>query len=230
MILKNDFYDKNVFIKPWGFEYVIFRNKKKIGITFLKILKGKKTSLHCHTKKKTGFIILSGQASVQVGLYKYNKKKYGPLSRLVFRPGLFHSLKAISQKGVIALEFEAPFDKLDLVRFEDDFGRKDMPYEGAEFTKKLDKSFIKFKNTPYRNTYRFNNIQVELKKTKRFSKIVKKDYKTSVSILDGAIKDKNDNIIISVGEVVRFSTLKILSKKYILSKPILFLQASKIRL
>jgi mannose-6-phosphate isomerase-like protein (cupin superfamily) len=227
---KKNFYDKNIFIKPWGFEYVIFRNKKKVGITFLKILKGKKTSLHCHTKKKTGFIILSGQALVQVGLYKRNRKKYGPLSRLVFRPGLFHSLKAISKKGVVALEFESPFDKPDLVRFKDDYGRKDKPYEGVRFTRKLDKSIIKFRNTHYKNFYKFGNILVELKKTKKFTRLIKKDYKTSVSILDGEIKDRNGNIIISIGEVVRFSTLKILSKNYIVSKPIFFLQASRISL
>ena len=230
MRLKKNLYDKNIFIKPWGFEYVIFRNKEKVGITFLKILKGKKTSLHCHTKKKTGFIILSGQALVQVGLYKCNRKKYGPLSRLVFRPGLFHSLKAISKKGVVALEFESPFDKPDLVRFKDDYGRKDKPYEGVEFTRKLDKSIIKFRNAPYKNVYKFGNILVELKKIKKFTRLIKKDYKTSVSILDGEIKDRNGNIIISIGEVVRFSTLKILSKNYIVSKPISFLQVSRISL
>jgi mannose-6-phosphate isomerase-like protein (cupin superfamily) len=230
MILKNNFYDKNIFIKPWGFEYVIFRKKKKVGITFLKIFQGKKTSLHCHTKKKTGFIILNGQALVQVGLYKYNKKKYGPLSRLVFRPGLFHSLKAISKKGVEALEFESPFDKLDLVRFKDDYGRKDRPYEGIEFTKRLDKSFIKFRNRSNKNSYKFNNTLVKIKKVKKFTRLIKQDYKTSVSILSGEIKDKNGNIIISTGEVVRFSTLKILSRNYIVSKPISFLQVSKIKL
>ena len=42
-------------IKPWGEEYNIFRNKKKIAITYLKIEKGFSTSLHCHPVKKTGF-------------------------------------------------------------------------------------------------------------------------------------------------------------------------------
>ena len=116
------------------------------------------------------------------------------------------------------------------MRFKDDYGRKDKPYEGVEFTRKLDKSIIKFRNTHYKNFYKFGNILVELKKTKKFTRLIKKDYKTSVSILDGEIKDRNGNIIISIGEVVRFSTLKILSKNYIVSKPIFFLQASRISL
>lgn len=45
-------YDNRVIFKPWGEEYNIFRNKKKIAITYLKIKKGFSTSLHCHPKKK----------------------------------------------------------------------------------------------------------------------------------------------------------------------------------
>ena len=74
--------------------------------------------------KKTGFIILNGKASVQIGIYKKNIKIYNSLSRLVLRPGLFHSLKAVSKKGLTALEFETPYDKNDLVRFEDRYGRE----------------------------------------------------------------------------------------------------------
>ena len=32
-----DFYSNKVVTKPWGYEYVIFNNKKKLAITFLKI-------------------------------------------------------------------------------------------------------------------------------------------------------------------------------------------------
>ena len=48
---------------------------------------------------KEGFIILDGKALVQIGIYKSSGKRFGSLSRLVFRPGLFHSIKAISKKG-----------------------------------------------------------------------------------------------------------------------------------
>jgi len=29
-VLKEDFYDKKIVKKPWGYEYVCFRNKKKL--------------------------------------------------------------------------------------------------------------------------------------------------------------------------------------------------------
>jgi len=87
-------YDNRIVLKPWGEEYNIFRNKKKIAITYLKVKKGLSTSLHCHPVKKTGFLILKGTAEVQIGIYKKNIKSYPPMSILVLRPGLFHRIKA----------------------------------------------------------------------------------------------------------------------------------------
>ena len=37
MSLKDKKYDKKIVIKPWGYEYVAFRNKNILGITFLNI-------------------------------------------------------------------------------------------------------------------------------------------------------------------------------------------------
>ena len=57
MIKNNKFtYDTRIVVKPWGEEYNIFRNKKKFAITYLKIKKNLSTSLHCHPRKKTGFL------------------------------------------------------------------------------------------------------------------------------------------------------------------------------
>ena len=92
--MNSNFYTNRLVHKPWGHEYVAYRDRDRLAITFVKINKGQRTSLHCHPKKKTGFIILEGNAKVQVGIYKKNIKKYGSLSILVLRPGLFHSLKA----------------------------------------------------------------------------------------------------------------------------------------
>ena len=59
-----------------------------------------------------------------IGIYKKNTKCYNPMSRLVFRKGLFHSLKAKSKTGLYAIEFETPYLKKDLVRLKDNYGRK----------------------------------------------------------------------------------------------------------
>ena len=44
--------------------------------------------------------------------------------------GLFHSLKSVSRNGLLALEFETPVNKNDLVRFKDSYGREKKSYEG----------------------------------------------------------------------------------------------------
>ena len=51
--------------------------------------------------------------------------------------GLFHSIKSISKEGLLALEFETPVDKNDLVRLKDSYGRKNKSYEGKSLLKNL---------------------------------------------------------------------------------------------
>ena len=117
----SSFYDNKVVLKPWGYEYVVFRNKNNLSVTLLNINYNKSTSLHCHPKKKSGFILLKGKAEFQLGLRKKNtESKSSPAKRMM--GGLFHSIKSISKEGLIALEFETPVDKNDLVRFKDSYG------------------------------------------------------------------------------------------------------------
>ena len=66
----SSFYDNKVVLKPWGYEYVVFRNKNNLSVTLLNINYNKSTSLHCHPKKKSGFILLKGKAEFQLGLRK----------------------------------------------------------------------------------------------------------------------------------------------------------------
>ena len=226
---KNNFYCDKVVYKPWGYEYVIYSSSNRLAITFLKINYGHKTSLHCHPKKKTGFIILNGKALVQIGLYKENNKCYTALSRMVFRPGLFHSIKAISKQGVCALELETPFKKNDLVRFKDDYGRSAKLYEGKKFTKTIESNFIKFKKPKLgkKQKYNFNNLEISLEVRKNLKNLVKKDDMTTSAILDGQIVDNNGQNVISYGEIVKTSTLRILSDVYKIKKPLTILRVSK---
>ena len=222
----NSFYCNNVVYKPWGYEYVIYNSKNRLAITFLKINSGHKTSLHCHPQKKTGFIILSGKAQVQIGIYKENNRNYGPLSRLVFRPGLFHTIKANSKQCLYALEFETPFKKNDLVRFKDDYGRQSKHYEGKKFTKKIKSNFMKFKKPKLgkKQKYNFKNLEISLEVRKN---LVNKDDMTTSAILDGKIVNKNGQNVISYGEIVKTSTLRILSDVFKIKKPLTILRVTK---
>ena len=226
---KNNFYCNKVVYKPWGYEYVVYSDSNRLAITFVKINYGHKTSLHCHPQKKTGFIILDGKALVQIGIYKENSKCFRALSRLVFRPGLFHSIKAISKQGICALEFETPFKKNDLVRFTDDYGRQSKHYEGKKFTKNIGSNFIKFKKPKLgkKRKYNFKNLEILLEVRKNLKNLVKKDDKTTSAILDGSIVDNNGQNVISYGEIVKTSTLRILSDAFEIRKPLTILRVSK---
>jgi mannose-6-phosphate isomerase-like protein (cupin superfamily) len=226
---KNNFYCNKVVYKPWGYEYVVYSDSNRLAITFVKINYGHKTSLHCHPQKKTGFIILDGKALVQIGIYKENSKCFRTLSRLVFRPGLFHSIKAISKQGICALEFETPFKKNDLVRFTDDYGRQSKHYEGKKFTKNIGSNFIKFKKPKLgkKRKYNFKNLEILIEVRKNLKNLVKKDDKTTSAILDGNIVDNNGQNVISYGEIVKTSTLRILSDVFEIRKPLTILRVSK---
>ena len=206
---KNNFYRNKVVYKPWGYEYVIYSNSNRLAITFLKINYGH-----------------NGKASVQIGIYKKNKKSYNALSRLVFRPGLFHSIKAVSKQGVCALEFETPFKKNDLVRFKDDYGRQTKLYEGKKFTKNIASNYIIFKKPKFgkKQKYSFKNLEISLEVCKN---LLKKDDKSTSAILDGKIVDNNGQNVISYGEIVKTSTLRILSKVFKIKKPLTLLRVSK---
>ncbi len=225
---KNSFYSKRLVFKPWGYEYVIYNDSNKLAVTFLYIKYGRRTSLHSHPQKKTGFIILEGKASVQIGIYKKNTKLFSSLSRLVFRPGLFHSLKATTKKGLYALEFEAPYKKNDLLRLEDNYGRQQKEYEGKKYTKNIfGTNLIRFKKPQLgkKNLYYFNNIEVLIETYKNL-KGLKYDNSSS-AILSGKIIDNKGQEVIAAGEVVKTSTLKILSKQFKIFKNITLLKVSK---
>ena len=89
---KSNYYDKRLVVKPWGHEYVIFRDKNILSVTLLHINPKKSTSLHCHPTKKTGFVLLDGKALIQLGLWKSERKVYSSPSKLMIRTGLFHSI------------------------------------------------------------------------------------------------------------------------------------------
>ncbi len=229
MRINKNFYSDKVVYKPWGYEYVIYNDLNKLAITLVKINFGHKTSLHCHPQKKTGFIILDGNALVQIGLYSENSKYYKPLSRLVLRPGLFHSIKSISKNGLYALEFETPYKKKDLVRFKDNYGRQKKDYEGKNFTKNLDSNFFKFKKPQIgkKRLYKFNNLEILLEKRKNLKNFSRRDSKSSTAILSGKIIDKKGQNVISYGEIVKTSTLRILSDRFKIKKPLTVLKVSK---
>ena len=216
----NFFYDDKVVYKPWGYEHVIYRNLKHLSVTLLRINYNKNTSLHCHPKKKTGFIVVSGKALIQLGLWQGTAKHYMAPSKLMIRTGLFHSIKAVSKKGLYALEFETPFNKNDLIRFKDNYGRRSKPYEGKKFTKNIDSNFIKFKKPKIERNqlFKINKVNISLEVHKNFKNLINKKNSTIFAIIDGKVIDKYKGSVLSYGDIIRTGTLKKLSEVFKIKK------------
>nr|ABZ06236.1 hypothetical protein ALOHA_HF4000007I05ctg1g9 [uncultured marine microorganism HF4000_007I05] len=226
---KSSFYDNRVVNKPWGYEYTIYRNFNNLSITLLKINYKQKTSLHCHPKKKTGFIVLDGKAKIQLGLYRANSEYYLAPSKLMIRTGLFHSIKAVTKKGVYALEFETPVNKHDLIRFKDDYGRQLKPYEGKSFSKRIDSKFIKFKKPVFgsRQSYKIGKVKIFLEVHKNFKKLINKNDRTIFAILNGKIIDSKGRNVISYGDIIKTGTLRKLSAVFKIDRQLTILRVSK---
>ena len=214
------FYDDKVVYKPWGHEHIIYKNRKDLSVTLLKINYNKKTSLHCHPKKKSGFILVSGKALFQLGLWKKRSEVHSSPSKRMIARGLFHSIKSLSKNGLLALEFETPVNKNDLVRFKDDYGRQQKSYEGKKFTKNIGSKFIKFKKPKFRKQqiYKINNVKIFLEVHKTFKRLITNKRSTIFGILDGAIVDRYGRSVLSYGDIIRTNDLKTLSEVFKIKK------------
>ena len=230
MTLIDKRYDKKIVPKPWGYEYVIYRYKNDLSVTCLHIDFKKKTSLHCHPTKKTGFILLDGEANIQLGLYKSGVKRYKAPSKLMIRSGLFHQIQSKSKKGLIALEFETPYKKNDLVRFEDNYGRENTPYEGKNKMIKKQINHLQFKipKENQKNTYDFKNLKITTEVHVNTKKLINRPKNTIFAILEGGLKDNRGQLVLSPGDIVRTDTIKKLSKIFKIKNKLAILTCKKV--
>jgi len=119
-------YRHKVVLKPWGHEYLIFENAS-VAAWFLHIRHGYSTSMHCHPRKKTSLIVLTGHALCNTFEFRNYLNAH---EALVLDRGVFHSTKALSDGGLDLIEIETPPAKTDLVRLSDLYGRQASGYEG----------------------------------------------------------------------------------------------------
>lgn len=228
--MNHNFYDKNKILKPWGEEHVIFRDKNNLCITLLKIKKNFSTSLHCHPIKKTGFILLEGSADIQLGLYKSNIEKFKSPSKLMIRTGLFHSITSKTSPYLIALEFETPAKKNDLVRFDDKYGRELKAYEGSKSSIKLNNKDIQIKK-PIKNgstIFKSNKVKANIVRLKNLNKIKQFSKNDIFAVISGKLCDKFNRNILAQGDIIKTGTLIKLSEKFKVKKELVFLKVSKI--
>jgi len=173
--------------KPWGYEYLAFQNET-MAVWMLHIVRKRKTSMHCHPRKHTKLILLSGNAKfswIPVSKFFMETKRLCSLDTVEIEPGEYHSTEAdssltidpISEDGIWVMEIESPPIKDDLVRLNDDYGRKDKKYEGEEDWVKEPRDLLKLKEDEEVSWWEFvfkvkgNDVEV-----KRSSMVKVSDY------------------------------------------------------
>tara|TARA_A100001015_G_scaffold318463_1_gene438440 strand:- start:3955 stop:4395 length:441 start_codon:yes stop_codon:yes gene_type:complete len=138
----------------------------------------------------------------------------------MIRTGLFHSIKALNKGGVKALEFETPVLKDDLVRYQDNYGRRSRPYEGKKFIKSLYRGDLVFKKPSLKKKqfFTFGNVILSLEIHKNFEQILKNKMSTIFGVLEGQVVDKKGRSILSEGDIIKLGTFKKLSKFFRIKK------------
>ena len=144
----------------------------------------------------------------------------------MIRPGLFHSIKSISN-NLNLLEFETPVDKRNLVRLYDSYGRSNKPYESSKKNfKDLNNEDIIFKKPKkkVKNFYKLCERKISLEYHSNFKILKKRSSNEIYSVLSGYVSDNFGNKVLTIGDIVKNETLKKLSKAFKIKKDILLLR------
>lgn len=144
-----------IYRKPWGWEFeACFSNSFSLWI--LCINPNNQTSLHCHVKKTTGYIVLEGKVEIE---FLSSKLIIGPGDSINLRPGVFHRTRALDDKAFV-LEIESPNDKDDLLRLEDGYERNDSLIDHKDMI--YDQSLIEFQLLVKSNLDTKNSIGIQI--------------------------------------------------------------------
>lgn len=193
--------------KPWGYEYLMFYNPD-ISIWMLYIKKGHSTSKHCHPKKRTSLLLISGEAKCSTLDQEFIiRSKEG----CIYEKGVFHKTEAISEEGIFVMEIETPSDKADLFRLNDEYKRVMKAYtDKKNITDKIynyNYLFVKDKKNS-NNIFGKYKFQIRnFKKKDNLEKYLGKNQKDIGIILSGEITTRNEHY--TLGDMFYFQDLKI---------------------
>jgi rfaE bifunctional protein nucleotidyltransferase chain/domain len=195
-------YFQKVNDKPWGKEYLAYQNDR-IGIWILHIDKGKETSLHCHFKKDTLLIPLSG--CFKIGLFQSFKILHLFESLYIPRE-VFHSIHAYSD-GAVLMEIEiytdiiSYTDKNDLLRLKDIYNRDKDKYETSVLARDpIEDEIMDFHREGFRFCLEDTNVSIIEMNTNDFTTIVDK-----AILLEGSLFINGS--IVGPGSLIDLGTL-----------------------
>tara|TARA_Y100000590_G_C15426348_1_gene903384 strand:- start:102 stop:860 length:759 start_codon:yes stop_codon:yes gene_type:complete len=215
-----DFFKNKVFVKPWGYEFLIFSNKY-ISIIILCLDPYGSTSFHCHPEKNTSITVLQGGTKVTLSnSFLFLKKNHS----VDLGKGIFHKSSNLSNFKTILMEIETPTLKEDLLRFDDDYGRRLSGYNISDY-KKLTNKVLKELNIKKinENKFRLNNKLIleylEINDIKKFSKLLNQ-YDKKKSMILPIIHNKKYKITKMLYSLSKLSNKEI---KLLLNKTSFFL-------
>ena len=110
--------------KPWGVEFRVY-DDALIDVWMLHLNAGTRTSMHCHPRKDTVLLCVSGYGRVTSGDGRDAPVEPGNVVRI--EQGAAH--RSTATTAMTLVEVEMPRDKYDLVRLQDDAGREGRGYE-----------------------------------------------------------------------------------------------------
>jgi mannose-6-phosphate isomerase-like protein (cupin superfamily) len=186
--------------KPWGYEYLAYQNDE-VGLWILHITPNHSTSMHCHTTKTTGLIVLDGQIEIS---FIGDKSVLNKLDKRMIRRGLFHSSRSISDKETILLEIETPNNKSDLVRLTDNYGRKLTPYENDFIAPRTD--FLHIDESI--KDYNYANCKIRLFTITDAEDFTNLNDDTLLVFLKGGINTSSNENVVIPGDVGYVSIVK----------------------
>lgn len=202
-------YAKVVVHKPWGYEYLMFENDF-VAIWILHLKKGEATSMHCHPRKKSSLIVLSGKVLASTLNEWFELTELGGL---IYEAGVFHTTKALTD-DVFVMEIETPPLKKDLVRLKDSYGREGKGYEGKkEMSRDLSRfKYVFFdlktlKNQPQKP---INNTLISFKVCSLdcLDKEIDRKKNKVYSVVEEKVIDNNDKSLFGVGSIFEADSLE----------------------
>lgn len=108
--------------KPWGSELVFPHANEQSTVKIMRVNPKTRNSLHYHTKKKEIIHCLQGTGTAQID---DQILKLIPGKTYFIAKNVVHRLNAFYDKELVVLEVSiGEYDENDIVRFEDDYGRK----------------------------------------------------------------------------------------------------------
>lgn len=204
---------QNVIVrKPWGYEYLMYQNEH-VGVWFLSIRQGGRTSLHCHPNKKTGLILLNGEAKVS---FLNDSKQFKALSKLNIGKGIFHSTAAVSEGGVSVIEVETPREKENLVRLDDEYDRDQVAYEGPEAMIPMNETCVRLDPPTEGREFQYSLADSSLRVMKFMAASGLRDRPAEeiIAVLEGGLVSSSGDPVLSPGDVLSGDTLDRLAQKF----------------